>query len=410
MRRSVVAAIAGILLLALFGITAFESVVRRAENYSYYPEFSSLNNEELGLKAYYETLTRLGIAVSRNYRPFLKLEGQRTTVIYAGPNLGDFRFRPEKGLEQFERVAQGGARVLVLFQTKETRYEKVPPPQPDVKNPSEKGSAKPQAEPKPRLDTMLKRWGVEEQETDVPLATRKPKTLKLIPSVVRRDVLWHFAKWDPRWKSVLTSPDGNPLLLERTFGEGSIGLLAAVEPFTNQQLLTKPDASLLAVTMTGRHPLIFDEAHLGVAETDTVAGLARQHNLEWILLGFLALAVLYIWRNAVSFIPPLQPIAEAGIKGRDAHAALTSLLAQSVTRDKLLREISAEWKHSERYAPGAAHLSDAELELLAGTSQSAGIQAYLSLATKRSVAADRAGAINAVRTETRITGESTLVP
>ena len=155
------------------------------------------------------------------------------------------------------------------------------------------------------------------------------------------------------------------MLLERSFGQGSIGLLAGVEPFTNQQLLTKPDASLLAVTMAGRHPLIFDEAHLGVAETDTVAGLARQHHLEWILLGFLALAALYIWRNAVSFIPPLQPAAEAGVKGRDAHAALTSLLAQSVSRDKLLKEIGAEWKHSERYVPNAAHLSEAELEQLA---------------------------------------------
>jgi hypothetical protein len=406
----VVATIAAVFLLAVFGIAAFESVVRRAENYSYYPEFSSLNNEQTGLKAYYETLLRLGIPVSRNYRPFLKMSGQRATVIYAGPNLGDFRFRPEKDLEQVERVAQSGARVLILFQTKETRYENVPPPKSDLKKPSEKGSAKPKAQPKPRVDTMLTRWGVEEQETDVPIATAKPNTLILIPSIIRRDVRWHFAKWDPRWKPVMTGPDGNPLLLERTFGGGSIGLLAGVEPFTNQQLLTKPDASLLAVTMAGRHPLIFDEAHLGVAETDTVAGLARQHNLEWILLGFLALAALYIWRNAVSFIPPLQPAAEEGIKGRDAHAALTSLLAQSVTRDKLLTEISAEWKHSERYAPAAAHLSDADLEQLAFASESNATEAYLALATKRSMALDRAGTINALRTETRTTGETTLVP
>ena len=238
MSRLGVAAGVGALML-LFGVVAFESVVRRAENYSYYPDYSSLNNEDTGLKAYYETLVRLGVSVSRNYRPFLKLEGQKATVVYAGPNLGDFRSRSEKDLEQFERIAQGGARVLILFQTKETRYEKIAQLKPETK-PS--GKEIPQDEMKPRADTMLKRWGVEEAEAEVAKPQRPTGAAALTPSIVRRDVLWHFAKWDPRWKPVRLGSDGNPLLLERSFGQGSIGLLAAVEPFTNHQLLTKPDA------------------------------------------------------------------------------------------------------------------------------------------------------------------------
>ncbi len=381
MSRGVVAA-AVVALLALFGIVAFESVVRRAENYSYYPDYSSLNNEDAGLKAYYQTLVRLGVSVSRNYRPLLKLEGQKATVIYAGPNLGDFRSRSEKELEQFERVAQRGARVLILFQTREIRYEKIDPPKPEVKL-SRKGPSNSRNEMKPRVDAMRSRWGVEEAETELTNAKRPTGVEALTPSIVRRDVLWHFSKWDPLWKPVSRGSDGNPVLLERNFGQGSIGLLAAVEPFTNYQLLTKPDAALLALTMTGLHPLIFDEAHLGVAENDTVAGLARQHHLEWILLGFFALAALYVWRSAVSFIPPLLSPVEGGVKGRDAHSALSSLLAQSVGRDKLLKEIAAEWKHSQRYVPNADHLNEVELEHLAATSIPEASGAYLSLARKR---------------------------
>jgi len=379
---------AALALLLLFGVVVFESVVRRAENYSYYPDYSSLNNEDTGLKAYYETLVRLGVSVSRNYRPFLKLEGQKATLVYAGPNLGDFRSRSEKDLEQFERVAQGGARVLILFQTREIRYEKIAPPKPEIKPPG-KGLPNPQDEMKPRTDVMRKRWGVEETETVVTNAKRPASAEALTASVVRRDVLWRFAKWDPQWKPVLSDGDGKPLLLERSFGQGSIGLFAAVEPFTNYQLLTKPDSALLAVTMTGRHPLIFDEAHLGVAEIDTIAGLGRQHHLEWILLGFLALAALYVWRNAVSFIPPLRRAADQGVKGRDAHSALSSLLAQSVGRDQLLKVIAAEWKHSQRYVPNAGHLGETELEHFAAMSVPEASEAYLSLVRKRSVDPDR---------------------
>jgi len=399
---------AGVALLLVFGIAAFESVVRRAENYSYYPAYSSLNNEDSGLKAYYETLVRLGVSVSRNYRPFLKLDGQKATVIYAGPDLGDFRYRSEKDLEQFERVAQSGARVLILFQTRETRYKKIAPAKAEIKPPN-KGPTKAQGELKPRVDAMLKRWGVEEAEIDVANPKRRTDAEVLTPSVVRRDVLWHFTKWDPLWKAVLLGSDGRPVLLERSFGRGSIVLLAAVEPFTNFQLLTKPDVALLAATITGRRPLIFDEAHLGVAENDTVAGLARQYHLEWILLGFLALAALYVWRNAVSFIPPLQPATEGGVKGRDAHSALSSLLSQSVRREKLQKEIGEEWRRSERYVPNAGRLGEAELAQFTDTSIPEAAAAYLSLARRRSVVTDHAAGAGAkVLTETR--GEIKLVP
>lgn len=411
MKRGGMAAIAGIALLIAFGVVLFKAVVRRAENYSYYADYSSLNSESSGLKAYYETLVRLGVAVSRNYHPFLKLEGQKGTVIYAGPNLGDFRFRSEKDLEQFERVAQAGARVFILFQTKETRYEKVVAPKPEVKAPNDKKAVKPPEEGKRRVDAMLKRWGVEEVETDEPNVKRNRELEALTPSIIRREVLWHFAKWDARWKPLLSATDEKPILLERGFGQGSIVLLAGAEPFTNQQLLTKPDATLLAVTMTGRQPLIFDEAHLGVAETDTVAGLARQHHLEWVLLGFLALAALYIWRNTVSFIPPPQPVSESGVNGRDAHAALTSLLAQSVSRETLLKELGSEWKRSERYVPNAPPLSEAELERLSTTPVSGGVRAYLALATTRALVTKQvAGAATEAHAEMRTTGETKLVP
>ena len=407
MRRGwAAAATAGLLLL--FGVVIFESVVRRAENYSYYPDYSSLNNEGAGLKAYYETLVRLGVGVSRNYRPFLKMEGQKATVIYAGPNLGEFRYRSEKDLEQFERMAQGGARILILFQTKEIRYEQIAPPKQKVKPPGERRS---RDDAKPRVDAMRTRWGVEESETVVASPKREKAAEALTPSIVRRDVLWRFSKWDPQWKPGFFDSEGAALLLERSFGQGSIGLLAAVGPFTNEQLLTKPDATLLAAPMAGPKPLIFDEAHLGVAEIGTVAGLARQHHLEWILLGFVALAALYVWRNAVSFIPPARQSLEGGVKGRDAHSALSSLLAQSVGRDKLLKEIAVEWEHSRRYAANPGHPDEVELEHLAAASVGEASGAYVSLARKRSLLQGAAGSGGTTMyLETLATGETKVVP
>ena len=178
-------------------------------------------------------------------------------------------------------------------------------------------------------------------------------------------VTWCFSSWPPSWRPSQVR-DGAPLFLERVFGSGAIVLMANSKLFTNRELLVHPDAEALAYAPGEYREIIFDESHLGLADTGSVMGLAAAHNLEWMLLGFVALGILHVWRSSLSFIPPLAAPADEAASGRDAHLALSHLLMQSVPRRAVLRAAGEEWNRSARLQAGtrAQPLSQDELNRL----------------------------------------------
>ncbi len=154
-----------------------------------------------------------------------------------------------------------------------------------------------------------------------------------------------FPSWTKDWAPAQVR-DGTPFFLERHFGKGAVLLIAGSKLFTNRELLIHPDTQTLAAVPGSRREVIFDENHLGLEDTGTVVGLAAAHGLTGLLLGFVVLAVLYVWRNAISFVPPLPPQSDAAVSGRDAYSGLANLLRQTVPLKSILGVAAAEWNTS----------------------------------------------------------------
>lgn len=312
---------------ALFALAVIYSILRRTESTYNYPSYSSLNNGEQGTKAYFDALSRLGFTPSRNFKLLHKLEGSRTAIFYAGAEMGTFRFSEEQELKQFEELAGGGARMIIAFD-----------PEAVISMHPDKGKKKEDA-PEDRLKT---RWGIQLAHVDRKVSNEDRAVLKGLDML---PVNWQFSSWSQAWAPSHLR-NGAPLFLERPFGKGSIVLIANSKLFTNRELLVQPDVDALTAAPGTYREIIFDESHLGLEDTGTVLGLARAHGLQWMLAGFAALAILYVWRSSFSFIPRSPAPVEMAVGGRDAHAALSNLLMQSVPAQSVLRVAAEEWNRS----------------------------------------------------------------
>jgi hypothetical protein len=336
--RERLAFLAALLLAAGFVFVVVRSILRRSETTYNYPSYSSLNNGDQGTKAYFEALRKLNFFPERNFKPIHNLEGAAADIFYAGTNLAAFRYAETKEFEQFERLAQQGARLIIAFDATGTVNLRTAPS-------------------KAREDVLKRRWGIELTYTRRNIskaASNFMASLEVLP------VTWHFSSWTREWSASETRQD-KPLFLERHFGKGSILLIANAALFTNRELLLHPDSHALAAAPGPHRKVIFDESHLGLEDTGTVIGLAAAHGLNWMLLGFIVLAALYVWRNLASFVPSTPPRRDTAVSGRDAYSALSNLLMQSVPGKSILRAAGEEWNRTVIRRRGFTRTIDEEV-------------------------------------------------
>jgi hypothetical protein len=116
---------------------------------------------------------------------------------------------------------------------------------------------------------------------------------------------------------------------------------------SNEALRRDRHPDLLAwLVGPGRH-VVFDEAHLGVAERPGVATLMRQYRLFWLVAGLVLLAGLFIWKHSVSLLPA-EKNWETGdsVPGKDAASGFVNLLRRSIPPGDLMRICFVEWRRT----------------------------------------------------------------
>ncbi|MGH9620737.1 MAG: hypothetical protein ACRD45_13680 [Bryobacteraceae bacterium] len=140
--------------------------------------------------------------------------------------------------------------------------------------------------------------------------------------------------------------------IERSFGSGSIVLLPEARRLNNRSVAERASARALAARLTGRYRrVVFEEAHLGIVETGSVAGLARHFHLQGLAAGLLLVAILILWNRADRFPPPSrwEREREATIAGSEMRPMLAGLLARHIAPGSLMSVCVAE---SNRLRPG----------------------------------------------------------
>jgi hypothetical protein len=145
-----------------------------------------------------------------------------------------------------------------------------------------------------------------------------------------------------------TNWQGNSTMLERRFGAGSVLLLARSYPLSNEGLQTERATGLIAHMLGSNRQVLFDESHLGEVESGSIAGLARNYHLEGVVAAMLVFAGLYLWKNSVSFLPPLE--TEQGTTltfAKDASSGLANLLRRNIPSAALIPTCVALWEQDQ---------------------------------------------------------------
>jgi hypothetical protein len=146
---------------------------------------------------------------------------------------------------------------------------------------------------------------------------------------------------------VLESRGNYPAIIERAFGKGTIVLCADSYLVSNEAMRRDRHPELLAKLLGSNRTVVFDETHLGVAEDPGVMTLARKYGLHGLLAGLILLAALYVWQNAVGFVPPYEVVADAPAAGKDSAAGFVNLLRRSIPASRVLTVCVEEWKKSK---------------------------------------------------------------
>jgi hypothetical protein len=368
-----------IICAAGFAFGLFELFKLRFELGDVYPEYSSLRSDPLGTMALCESLEQIpGLTVTRDYTSNNRLpEEPRTTYLHLAAPSYEWHSLPPDLLQEIENFMTRGGRLAITFMPEMSRSffpgPFIPPPVASTNKMSKAGKSSKSSKKKntrtfdPTLDRQIslkEKWGLDYNflplpPADVPNAHPKPaQALKQSDLLLPEALDWHsgvvFTNLNAAWHTIYARSN-SPVVIERRFGPGSIVIATDSYFVSNEALRKDRHADLLAWLVGPARRVVFDESHFGIVEQAGVSTLIRKYRLYGLAGGLVLLAALFIWKNALSFVPPWpEEKPRDYVAGKDAAAGFVNLLRRNVPARDLLNVCFAEWTKSLGH--GAPHL------------------------------------------------------
>jgi hypothetical protein len=163
---------------------------------------------------------------------------------------------------------------------------------------------------------------------------------------------FHFDGRGKDWRVVATA-DGHPVVIERTFGKGSVVLASDSYFASNEALWQGADPGFLLWLGGGKTRLIFDETIHGSVETGGVMKMIRRYRFHGFFLGFFMFIALLAWKSASSLAPGSEALERGlisgsgdAIAGENTGSGFNRLLRRSVPRQRLLRTCLDTWRQT----------------------------------------------------------------
>ena len=349
------------LLLLVFVVGVARLFILRFESGDVYPAYSSLRSDPLGTRALYESLENIdSVMVGRNYRPLESLEFEPgTTFFYFGSSASGNDRVPEKLVKVFDRLTQSGGRLVLTFLPVTKSNSAAPPRENSESQRAEGGRGSKDSGPD-KLVSIKKHWGIglafKENlplKDDKHLAIEATSTRTDLPAVISWHTNLYFDLFEKVWQP-LYSYEGLPLIVERSYGKGSILLCADSFFISNEALWSERHPQLLVWLIGGNSKIIFDETHLGVYKQPSVAQLLRHYRFHWFFAALVILALLFIWKSTSYFVPPPQDDDLAGadvVSEKDYTQGLIALLRRNIAGSQVLQVCTREWEQTFKKNP-----------------------------------------------------------
>ena len=351
-----------VVILVSFGYGLSRLFVLRFERGDIYPAYSSLRSDPLGSKALYRSLEAIpGFQVERGFSDLAKRKNLKgATILVLGEQKDFFERVGKKELEALQRLVVAGNRLVVGFLPRTSaRPPETEKKKREAKQKGEGEKAKGEgekAQPPGKVsepgESLAEKWGVTPEsfpDTGKGMSLREAAAggdPLALPGQLPRHSRLFFKLTGSDWQTIYRS-GGQPVVIERALGKGSIVLLADSYPFSNEALRGEPDAPLLAWIIGASRSALFDEFHLGVGDPPGVGNLVRKYHLESFFAALFLLALIYIWKSSVPFVRVLPP-PESGVQtsGKNNFTGLVNLLRRNIAGDKLLEACFREWRRS----------------------------------------------------------------
>ena len=333
----------------------------RFESGDVYPPYSSLRADPLGVMAFCESLEAIpGISVRRDFSANNRLpDGKDTAYLHLAAPSHQWSWAPEELVKEIEGFVTSGGRLVITFYPEQTKSFHLL--EADDNDEPGKGAAKknkqkrsPEETREAHQTSLKERWGLDFAviglETHATNTARSATVSRQADLPLPEMLEWHsaivFTNLPAFWRAIYAR-DEHPVLVERRFGRGTVVIASDSYFLSNEALRKEPHPDLLSWLLGPSKRVIFDEAHFGVVETAGVSHLIRKYRLLGVALVLITLAVLFIWKNSVNFVPPYAaPVDESWVTGKDAASGFVNLLRRNVATRDVLAVCFAEWKKS----------------------------------------------------------------
>lgn len=355
-----------------------------------YPAYSSLRSDPIGTRALYDSLENFNeFEVQRNFHFLHSLKvGPDAVLFYLGADIPGDDLIPERISQDLDRLTESGGRLVISYlpvhkkeespsssekedigldqqqlQTaKESRnqsqaQDKEPATGPEYDSDKLKDDPLKEGASEEKLVSIKEHWGFGFlYNQNLPAKHKDHKYLILEATALRPDlpavISWHtnlyFELSDDSWQT-LYAVDDKPVIIERPLGKGTLVLCADSYFISNEALRSERHPQLLVWLLGGHSRIIFDESHFGIYKHPGVAGLLRNYGFHWFFGALAVLALLFVWKSTVYFVPPrkedISSEAEV-VSEKDYTQGLIALLRRNISKRKILQVCGSEWEQT----------------------------------------------------------------
>lgn len=346
-----------------------------------YPEYSSLRADPLGTRALYESLEALpGMAVDRSVdSPVAFTPGAEDTRLYIGMTRGTLASATPQECLAMDKAARTGARIVIAMAYVSTAYvpfhaskegpeKKKTPAKDDAKADDGKKTAEedrkkaaplplgalrgPGSEGHASALTLEKLWGFTfdvSGKYSIPQSISTEAAPAGFPTALECQTALHFKTLEGSDWTVLYRKGGQPIMMERLVGRGSIVLIADPYFLTNEALQRYRSTPLLSWVVGPNRHVIFQEDIHGGERDGGIMTMVRRFGFTEAVLSLLVLALFFVWKEMATFIPA-SPREDEVILAIAPTAGLSALLRRAIAPKSLFKDIVGQWR---RQAPEA---------------------------------------------------------